>query len=167
MGYGSPFSRNLPEGYDTARAEDELGEFLRRAADIAQKAGILLLLEPVAEKNGCNFISTVEEGAAVVRKYAHPNLALLCDFQHMATVPEKMESILSNADILKHAHISNPVTRTPPTVSDGVDYSAFFDAIRQCGIPTVTIEANALDNCGGVTFDMAAEGLELLRRYTR
>src|SRR4051812_38870897 len=63
--FGSGGARNVPEGFDRKRAEAQILEFSRLAAETGAKAGITIVLEPL-HRGECNIINTVAEAMGYV-----------------------------------------------------------------------------------------------------
>ncbi len=72
--HGSPGQRRVREPADGARAE----EAWRLAGEAAQKAGVVYCLEPLATPD-CNFVNTLAEAAAIVRRLEIPAFRLMID----------------------------------------------------------------------------------------
>ncbi|MGI4794345.1 MAG: TIM barrel protein, partial [Janthinobacterium lividum] len=71
--YGSGWARNVPEGYERSRAEDEFAESLRLSADGLKGTGTTLVIEPLNRKES-NIVNSVAEGAAFVRRVNRPEV---------------------------------------------------------------------------------------------
>jgi sugar phosphate isomerase/epimerase len=72
--HGSPAQRRVNGPDDAARAE----EAWRLASEAAQKAGVAYCLEPLASP-ACNFVNTLAEAAAIVRRIDTPAFRLMID----------------------------------------------------------------------------------------
>jgi len=72
----------IPEGENREIAENRFLDVLRVLADYAAGLGVTLLLEPV-NRYEINFINTVDEGAALIRKLGRKNVYLMPDIFHM------------------------------------------------------------------------------------
>ena len=53
LGFGSGGARNVPDGFDRARAMEQLLDFCRAAASIADEAGVVIAMEPL-NRPECN-----------------------------------------------------------------------------------------------------------------
>jgi len=80
---------------------------LKAAGDLAGKANITLVLEPLnslVDHEGY-FLDQPEEGADIIRQVNHPNVALLFDVYHMQIMRGHLiETIKANLDVIKHFH---------------------------------------------------------------
>ncbi len=119
---GSGKSRNIDEGEDKEKCLAQLEECFITAADQAGKYGIDIVLEPLNKKE-TNYLNTVAQAGAVVRKIAHPNLFLLADTYHMSLENDPYQSLIDFKDILRHMHIARGITRKFPMPDDGFDYA--------------------------------------------
>jgi sugar phosphate isomerase/epimerase len=72
--HGSPAQRRMAEPADAARAE----EAWRLAGEAAQKAGVSYCLEALASP-ACNFVNTLAEAAAIVRRIDIPAFRMMID----------------------------------------------------------------------------------------
>ena len=126
---GSSRSRNIPEGFDRAEAENQFLELLKRIAPAAEKFGVKVAIEPLQHSES-NFINTVSEGAELARKTGSPNICVLADIFHMMRVGEGPEGIVNNADKLVHCHIAELEKRTAPGVA-GDDFTPYFKALKE------------------------------------
>lgn len=129
--FGSSGSRSIPDGFDRAEARRQFVALLRRLGPLAKARRIVLALEPL-NRDECNFINTVAEGAAIVREADHPNIRLLADIYHMLRENEGPASLVAAGPLLRHVHIAEKDRRTPPGVA-GDDFSPYLRALRQAG----------------------------------
>ncbi len=126
--FGSSGSRAIPDGFDRAEARRQFVRLLRRLAPIAKAHGITVVIEPL-NSGECNFINTVEDGAAIVKETGHPNIRLLADIYHMLREGEGPDALLAAGPLLKHIHIAEKDRRTPPGVA-GDDFTPYLQALR-------------------------------------
>ncbi|MBR5176891.1 MAG: sugar phosphate isomerase/epimerase [Bacteroidales bacterium] len=126
---GSSGSRNIPEGFDRAKAEEQFTGFLKRIAPAAEKYGVIVALEPLQTKES-NFINTVKEGAEIARNTGSDNICVIADLFHMARMNEGPEDIITSADKLVHCHIAECEERTAPGVK-GDDFTPYFKALKE------------------------------------
>lgn len=129
--FGSGASRQVPEGFDRARAREQVTEFSRQAAPIAGKYDVIIVLENL-NKGECNFINRVDEALEIVNAVAHPNFQLHADIYHMMREDEGPESIIKGGAKLKHCHVAEKVKRTAPGVA-GDDFRPYFKALKAIG----------------------------------
>ena len=129
--FGSGASRQIPDGFDRAKAKDQLTDFCRQAAPIAGKHNVIIVLENL-NKGECNFINRVDEALEIVNAVAHPNFQLHADIYHMLREDEGPESIVKGGARLKHCHVAEKVKRTAPGVA-GDDFRPYFKALKTIG----------------------------------
>ena len=130
--FGSGRARNVPDGFDHARAFDQLVRFCRIIASRAAENGLVVALEPL-RPDECNIINTSAEAASLVNAVDVSSFRLLLDYYHMAQSGDSAENAVRFADMLVHTHIAHPVTRKNPVPSDGGGYESFFSALRRGG----------------------------------
>jgi sugar phosphate isomerase/epimerase len=129
--FGSSGSRSIPGGFDRAEARRQFVGLLRRLGPIAAAHGVVVAIEPL-NRDECNFINTVAEGAAIVREAGHPNIRLLADIYHMLRENEGPEALVAAGPLLRHVHLAEKDRRTPPGVA-GDDFRPYLQALRRAG----------------------------------
>ena len=129
--FGSGASRQVPDGFDRAKAKAQLTDFCRQAAPIAGKHDVIIVLENL-NKGECNFINRVDEALEIVNAVAHPNFLLHADIYHMMREDEGPESIIKGGTKLRHCHVAEKVKRTAPGVA-GDDFRPYFKALKAIG----------------------------------
>jgi sugar phosphate isomerase/epimerase len=127
--FGSAAARQMPDGWPAGRGFEQYVDALSLLAPLAQKHGVMLLVEPL-NRGECNLINTVEEGAEAVRRCGHPHVRLLVDIFHMLRNGEKPNVIARNAELIVHAHLAENEGRTAPGVH-GDDFRAFLRALKK------------------------------------
>ena len=125
---GSGGSRQIPEGWDVARAQQQFITLLQQFAPLAAKNGVTIVVEAL-NRGECNFINSLAAGAAVVVAASHPNIQLLTDIYHMLREDEPANQISKFAASIRHAHIAEKATRTVPGTT-GDDFTAYFAALH-------------------------------------
>jgi sugar phosphate isomerase/epimerase len=125
--FGSGASRRIPEGFSRALARDQFVDLLRELGPLAAARGVLLVVEPL-NRSECNFINSVDEGAAIVRDADVAGVRLLADLYHMARDDEGPESILRAGELLQHVHVAEREKRTAPGVA-GDDFGPWLRAL--------------------------------------
>ena len=125
--FGSGRARSVPEGYSRERAMEDLVEVGRVVADCAAEYGITIAMEPLSFCE-TNVMNMVAEAADYARAVNRKNLGILVDFYHFDSNGDTEEGLRQNADLLVHAHIAAPKTRSLPQ-SEG-DYAFFRHAIE-------------------------------------
>lgn len=142
--FGSGGARRIPDGFDCARAHEQIVSFCRMLAPVAEQNDVVIAVEPL-NKQDCNVLNTVNECAALVREVDHPFLRLLVDSFHLMKDNDSYEDIVVNGDLLAHVHISTIPCRKAPGV-EPCDFYPFFDALVRAGYNgRISIEAGIPD----------------------
>jgi D-psicose/D-tagatose/L-ribulose 3-epimerase len=137
--YHSPlavFTGQPPTEDEKKRAAD----VLRKAAEDAKKAGVMLAIEYL-NRFECYFLTTAAEARALVKRVNHPSFRTMYDTFH-ANIEEKniSQAITGLADSFIHVHISENDRGTPGT--GHVHWDETFRALRQVNYDGwLTIEA--------------------------
>jgi len=129
--FGSGGARRIPEGFSVTQARTQFTSLLGLLAPIAARNRVQVVVEPL-NPGECNFITTVREGAAIVREVAHPAIRLLADLFHMARADETAEDLAAVVDLVTHVHIAEKAERTAPGVA-GDDFTAVFNVLHSAG----------------------------------
>jgi len=106
IGIGSPFSRNLPEGFDWKAAMRQAEEFFAVTAEVFSEQGIVICIEALGPCY-CNFINRLEEAQPIVRAANMKNLKLVIDFYNMEHSGEADIPLEPFFQDIAHAHISD------------------------------------------------------------
>ena len=107
--FGSGGARKVPEGFPFEKAYQQLIDFLNLTADIANREGVTIAIEPLF-KPASNIINLVEEGLQLVKDVGRKEIRLLADLFHMEEEDEPFSNLLAAKDYLAHVHIPVPVT---------------------------------------------------------
>lgn len=106
--FGSPKNRDRT-GLAESEAEAISQGFFRELGEIAVGHEVCICLEPNPVRYRCNFLTTTAEAAAFVRTVDHPGIRLHLDTGTIAVNGEDAERVIrENADIIAHAHASEP-----------------------------------------------------------
>lgn len=158
--FGSGGSRRIPEGFDRAEARRQFVDLLRELGPLAQRHGVQIAVEPL-NPSECNFITSVTEGAAVVREAATPGVRLLADLYHMLRAGEGPEALRGCAGLLVHVHVAEREKRTAPGVA-GDDFRPFLAELAAIGYQgPVSIESGWDDLAAGLDKALAALRVQL------
>ena len=98
---------NLVKGLSRAQMRQNVFEGLKATAELAEKAGITLLLEVLNDKvdHAGYFLTSSDEGAALCREVNSPRLKLLFDCYHMQIMEGDLTGhIRKNLDVIGHIH---------------------------------------------------------------
>ena len=106
-------------------------ETLAKAADYAQQAGVMLVLEYL-NRFECYFLNCAADCARFAREVNHPHLKMMYDTFH-ANIEEKCmaTAIKECADQTVHVHISENDRSTPGEGS--IDWDTTFSALKEVG----------------------------------
>ena len=127
--FGSGGSRQVPDGFDHARAFEQLVAHLRRWGPVAADHGIEIVIEPLCD---CNIITSVGEGAELARRADHPAVRLLCDTWHMVRTDDPPQAIVDAGTLIRHAHCAENENRAAPG-AHGEDLRPYFRALKATG----------------------------------
>ena len=130
--FGSSGSRKVPEGFDMDAAWQQLVKVGKFLGETAQKYGVVIALEPL-RKAETNIINLQSEGLKMVQEVNHPNFRLLTDLFHLTQEGGTAEDVKICGETLAHVHIAKPDDRKGMYPGDGIDYTAFFEALRAIG----------------------------------
>lgn len=138
---GSGDARRVPDGTPMEAAFEQLVEFARRAAAVAQRHGQTIAVEPL-RKQETNIIHTAAEGLRWVKAVAHPRFRLMVDFYHLASEGEDPDILLAAREHILHFHMANPKGRVFPLDAAEYDYARFLANIRKGGFRVgISVEA--------------------------
>ena len=104
--FGSPWSRSCPEGWSMEQALRQIEDFLRAAAQYAEKNGITIAIESnnSTETNTLNHYSGVVD---MVKRVGHPSVRALCDYYHVRVMGDDPGTVLEGSgELLVHTHIA-------------------------------------------------------------
>ncbi len=105
---GSPRNRDRT-GLTDQQADDIAVPFFRSLGDIAASYGLIFCLEANPARYGCNFLTSTQAAARMVRLVNQPALRLQLDTGTIAVNGEPAaELIARHADIIGHVHASEP-----------------------------------------------------------
>jgi len=98
---------NIVKGMSNRQMMQSVTEGLKQTLEMAVKAGITLLLEPlntIYDHPGYWLLSS-DKGAAICRKFKCPNMKLLFDCYHMQIMEgDVLKHIERNIDVIGHFH---------------------------------------------------------------
>ena len=142
--FGSGGARRIPEGYDREAAGQQLLNFGRMLAPIAQSHDVTVVVEPLNRRE-CNVFNSVGECAEYVRQIDHPNLRLLVDGYHWAVEQDSYEDMVASLPLIHHVHIATYESRMAPGL-EPCDFTQFFAALKAGGYDgRVSIEGKWVD----------------------
>lgn len=138
--FGSGAARQIPDGFPRENAWEQLVEFCRMLGPIAEQHGVTIAIEPL-NRNECNVINTIGEGARLAQDADHPAIRLLVDAYHWAKDGDSINDLVQAGNLLAHVHIATTENRRPPGIEDE-DFNTFFNALKDAGYDQrISIEA--------------------------
>jgi sugar phosphate isomerase/epimerase len=109
--FGSGGSRSRPDDLPLDEADDRFVELLKRMMPLFAENRIDMLLEPLAARY-CNYINTLAESVAIVKRVGHPRAGVIVDTDHIER--EEFYRLAEFRPHIWHAHICEPYTRLVP-----------------------------------------------------
>ena len=154
--FGSPWSRNCPPGFDFARAEEQVADFLITASEMA--SGITIAIEN-NNKSETNMMNLVADVGRMVSIVGRENVKMHCDYYHLRFAGEAPEVLYDFPGQLAHIHIARLKNRSYFTSLDGEvpEIYRFADVLRK------------LDYSGGLSIEAlgkaeAAQNLKIMKQ---
>jgi sugar phosphate isomerase/epimerase len=129
--FGSSGARRLPDGWPEKTADEQFVSLLKAMGKLAEKHEITVVVEQLRATE-CNFINRIQRGATLIRAAGHPNVRLLADLYHMATMGDTPADLQAAMDVVAHVEIAEKETRSYPGVH-GDDFRPFFKVLRESG----------------------------------
>lgn len=148
--FGSGGARAVPEGWDHARATEQIVAFGRMIAPMAQQHNVTIVLEHLNRKE-CNIVNTLEEELAIVKQVNHPNFQALLDTYHLWADQLPLSSILPLTPYLRHVHLADCDGRVAPGESQTADYRPVFAILKKAGYNgALSVEAMGFSDFAGL-----------------
>lgn len=147
--FGAPANRRRGD-LSAEAALEGAAAFFREAGTLCADRGVVLCIEPNPPAYGCDFVTTVREGAEIVRLVDSPGVRLHLDSGAMTLAGERPTELVAALPLLHHFHVSEPGLAA--IGSGGVDHAAFGRALADAGYD------------GWRSLEMLDAGLEGLRR---
>ena len=122
------------EGMSEAEHFDHAVAALRAAADLAEEAGVLLLLEPLNTRLFATmYLVSTTLGLDLVEAVGSPNLRLLYDVWHSAVMGEDMRAVLTGRiELVAHVQVADMPDRNEPGTGT-VDWKEVTQTLRDLG----------------------------------
>jgi sugar phosphate isomerase/epimerase len=127
--YGSGWTRNVPEGFDATRAQEQFVTALRWVAQVLP-VGATLVIEPLnrKESNQCNHVA---DGVRFAQRTGLTNVKGLADFYHVDEEREPLAALAQFGGELAHVHLADTGRMNPGT--GHYDYATFFGNLKRAG----------------------------------
>ena len=153
--FGSGAARRVPEDWDKARATEQIVEFGKMIAPIAQENRVIIVLEHLS-RSECNIVNDLTEELSIVRRVNHPAFRALLDTYHFWIDALPMSQIEPLLPHIEHVHLADREGRVPPGESQTSDYRPIFSLLRRAGYDGgLSVEATGFG-------DIAAAGPRVL-----
>jgi len=121
--------RGLIGGRNRDDVEDLFAEVARELCDYAQPKGVTLILEPV-NRYETDFINSVEEGVALMKKVDRPNMLLMPDVFHMNIEDNTIGGeLIKHIDFVKYIHLADSNRLAPG--QGHLDFPVIFNDLQQ------------------------------------
>ncbi len=134
MIHGSPKQRQIDAGEDRAVAEARACELWRQVAEHAGQAGVTYCLEPLSPAE-TNFVNSLEEAAAVVRRIDHPAFRSMLDTKAARTGERDTPEVLARRwlpeGLIAHVHVNDRNLRGPGQGNDR--FAGLLAVLRELG----------------------------------
>ena len=160
--FGSAGARQVPEGFSHATAFEQYVDVLRQCGPLAAENGVTLLVEPL-NRDECNLVNTVREGAEAVRRANTSGVKLLVDLFHMVRNGESPDDLARPevAPLIRHAHLAENRDRAAPG-THGDDFRPFFRALHRARYDRLlTLEPDWIDLTTQAARSVAAVRMQL------
>ncbi|MDF2522953.1 MAG: hypothetical protein K0R31_594 [Clostridiales bacterium] len=160
IGFGSPYSRIVPEGFSRGKAIEQVIDFVVSMSKKAEKYSINILVEPLT-KIETNFINNTTEAINIIKDVNRQNVGLLLDLYHFCLEKEDAGIIDDRLmEHLRHVHIAEENGRTYLVESQFDKYKSLIDKLKLAGYKgSISIEASYLD-----FITDAVRSLEILKK---
>ena len=125
-------SGNRVENLPKQAHHDACVEALKRAADVAAKQNLTLLLENIdQEENPRYYLTSVAEGFEIVRKVGNPHVKFLYDFYHeQISEGNLIKKLKENIDFVGLVHIADVPGRHQPGTGE-INYASIYRKLAE------------------------------------
>lgn len=121
----------IGQGQTREECEGLFAEVTRRLCDIAGPLGVTIIIEPV-NRYEINFLNSLDEAAALLKKVGRSNLGLMPDVFHMNIEDDRIgESLIRNADLVKYIHFADSNRLAPG--KGHLDFDEICNALKKAG----------------------------------
>jgi D-psicose/D-tagatose/L-ribulose 3-epimerase len=159
IGWGSPASRSVPEGFPQEKALEQMREALGYMADVAAGYGINILMESIINRME-KLILTIQQATDMARSVGKPNVHVVADIYHMLHNNDPLENMKIAGQDLYHVHFTD-LDRTAPGMNPDQEpmYVKSFQVMKGMGYDkSVSIEPD------WVNFEpVARQGLTVMK----
>ncbi|MFT3875958.1 MAG: sugar phosphate isomerase/epimerase family protein [Propioniciclava sp.] len=136
--FGAAWSRNVPEGWDRARAKEQLIDAFTWTAHAFEGSGCTVGIEPQNLKEA-NIVRTLPEAVEYAVAVDHPSIKVVLDFYHHDEEKVPLQDIETYGDWIIHIQTADTGRRHPGT--GAYDYPAFARHLAAIGYDdTLSVE---------------------------
>ena len=132
--FGSGGARRCPDGFDKAKAYEQLNFVCsEHIAPWMKKHGLVCVIEPLRTQE-CNMVYNSKIAFDICRAVNKPEIQLLIDLFHFRSEKEPLERLREYQGWVRHVHIASVMNdRLVPQADDGEYYADFFAMLREIG----------------------------------
>jgi sugar phosphate isomerase/epimerase len=121
----------IGEGQSKRDVEARFLETAGTICEMAARKGVTIIIEPV-NRYEINFINSVEEGAAVLKKMPHANIGLMPDVFHMNIEDDRIgDTLARHGSLIKYIHLADSNRHAPGW--GHLDFDDVFTGLRRAG----------------------------------
>ncbi len=150
--WGSPAQRHTG-GKELYQCNEIAIKFFRTLSEFALTKGIVVVMEANAVQYGCDFCTTLDDAASLVRTVGMRSFRLHVDTGCMTMSSDPVECILKNADIIESVQISEPFLGS--FENPQCNHLAMASVLVQCGYT------------GLISIEMKSSGTSSLRHLVK
>ena len=126
--YGSHFP--VPEGYSRTKATDQAVAYVNLMADAAEKRGMRIALEPMADKN--SVFPRYLDGLAFAKRIDRPEVRVMADLNYFLKLDQPLSDIAVDPTYCIHVHMAG--VQGQPGIGDMVDtHTRLFQTLKDAG----------------------------------
>lgn len=108
-----------------------LSSQLEELAEIAERAGVALWVEPV-NRDETHLLTRLEHASSLVEPLDHPSVGIVADLFHMAVENEQIPAaIIENQASIGHIHLADSNRRLPG--QGATDFGPILASLREIG----------------------------------
>jgi sugar phosphate isomerase/epimerase len=121
----------IGEGQSRQDVEARFLETAGRICETAAGKGVTIIIEPV-NRYEINFINSLDEGAAVLKKMPQTNIGLMPDVFHMNIEDDRIgDSLVRHGGLIKYIHFADSNRHAPGW--GHLDFDDVFNGLRRAG----------------------------------
>jgi len=143
--FGSGGARRVPEGFSREKAKQQILDFSRMIAELAEPHGVTIALEHL-QQTECNIITSVAESTQYVQEVGHGHFRMLVDSYHLWQEKESLDSVKAALPWICHVHLADVGSRCAPgqgPVQSTAMYRDLFRVLKDGGYDgRVSVEGN-------------------------